>query len=535
MMMEHHLLQGDEEKLEGIIAAFSDEFDEDMDYYEIMMHRRAAVKAITSVLGENSTDEGMRLLLAGLIHPSVKIRAGAAHLLGKLGEKQAVAPLLSLLVSTDLRHQIQQAQEQDIRARQILGGSSSPRRGYAHNEILVHAIRALGRLREPRAIEPILMLLHQQGPLPSLSDYSLFHGAQDLPTLQAQHAAEIRASAVLALGMFPGDPRATEALIENLPHEPCLQIRFDTCYALEKLMDPRAIPVLFQELAPSDDPDDEPEEQNALELTIINILRPLPVEERLPYTDLLITALASSSHQRRMSAATILGEVQEVRALPALLPLLEDTQRLVRGLAATALGKLGHQEARAPLYTALQKEEDMTGSWIVTALCRLHDHRMYREVLLALESRHPDTRCWGVESLGYLGDPRAIDALIPLLHDEAWEVCNVLPDALYRIDQERAIQIFLETLTHRETFQDEERRHRARYWSSQTKEKLTLYRPSTSHLIKKIVRLLAQQKDIRVLEPLTALLAEGDEELRPHMMQAIKELQQAHHEQEHSQ
>ena len=96
-MMEYVLSRGDEGNLEEIIEAFSHELDEDRYYYETRMHQQAALKAITLVLGENGSEEGTCLLLSGRIHPGVKIRAGAAHLLGKLGEKRAAVPYCSLL------------------------------------------------------------------------------------------------------------------------------------------------------------------------------------------------------------------------------------------------------------------------------------------------------------------------------------------------------------------------------------------------------------------------------------------------------
>jgi HEAT repeat protein len=517
--MEAHLSKQEEATLELLIEAFAENTDEDIYYYNAS-ERRAALRAITSVVGEQGIEMATCLLLAGLSHESLKIRAGCAHLLGKLGETRATEPLLTLLTSPALRKQIRQAEEQDIRARSLLNNSSRLARGYLYNEVLVHTIRALGRLREPRALGPLITLLHQYDDFPPLSDYGPVSGTQDLPTLRAQHAAEIRASAVLALGMFRGDPRATSALIEHLPHETALQVRFDICYALEELMDPRAIPVLIQELVGTTDPDDEPEEQHSIELTMSDLLRPLSPDERQPYTDLLIPILTDPFPTRRMRVATILGEAQEVRALPALLTLLEDEYQMVRERAIEALGKLGNQEVIAPLYDALLQEKDpFFGRVIVTALCRLHDRRVYREVFLALESRHPGTRLWGVQSLGYFGDPQAIDALRALAHDEDWSVCNALPDALCSIDPERAVQIFLEILSHREEYQIEER-----HKESHSKPQKMLYWPSTHQLMKKIIRFLAQHQDIRALGPLTTLLAENDDELRPDVMRAIKKL-----------
>jgi epoxyqueuosine reductase len=53
-----------------------------------------------------------------------------------------------------------------------------------------------------------------------------------------------------------------------------------------------------------------------------------------------------------------LGNSGDIRAVPALIGALHDSESLVRGHAAWALGRLGGEQAKQALYEALQSEQD---------------------------------------------------------------------------------------------------------------------------------------------------------------------------------
>ena len=103
--------------------------------------------------------------------------------------------------------------------------------------------------------------------------------------------------------------------------------------------------------------------------------------------DPLIDALSSRKKQIRLNAATLLGAINDPKAIPALIDTLKDNNKLVRREASTALSRMG-QPAVDPLIETLEDED-----WRVRGAA-----------------------AW---ALGNIGDEKAIPALEKLLDDES--------------------------------------------------------------------------------------------------------------------
>ena len=103
--------------------------------------------------------------------------------------------------------------------------------------------------------------------------------------------------------------------------------------------------------------------------------------------DPLIDALSNRKKQIRMYAATLLGAINNPKAIPALIETLKDNNKLVRREASTALSRMG-EPAVEPLIETLDVED-----WKVRGAA-----------------------AW---ALGNLDDERAIPALEKLLDDES--------------------------------------------------------------------------------------------------------------------
>ena len=103
--------------------------------------------------------------------------------------------------------------------------------------------------------------------------------------------------------------------------------------------------------------------------------------------DPLIDALSSRKKQIRLHAATLLGAINDPKAIPALIETLHDNNKLVRREASTALSRMG-EPAVEPLIETLNDED-----WRVRGAA-----------------------AW---ALGNLDDERAIPALEKLLDDES--------------------------------------------------------------------------------------------------------------------
>ena len=103
--------------------------------------------------------------------------------------------------------------------------------------------------------------------------------------------------------------------------------------------------------------------------------------------DPLIDALGSRKKGIRLHAATLLGAINDPKAIPALIDTLKDNNKLVRREASTALSRMG-EPAVDPLIETLDDED-----WRVRGAA-----------------------AW---ALGNLGDEKAIPALENLLDDES--------------------------------------------------------------------------------------------------------------------
>ena len=120
--------------------------------------------------------------------------------------------------------------------------------------------------------------------------------------------------------------------------------------------------------------------------------------------DPLIDALSSRKKNIRLNAATLLGAIDDEKAIPALIATLKDNNKLVRREASTALSRMG-EPAVDPLIETLNDED-----WRVRGAA-----------------------AW---ALGNLGDEKAIPALEELLDDESGFVKSGAKSAIATINKE---------------------------------------------------------------------------------------------------
>jgi HEAT repeat protein len=136
------------------------------------------------------------------------------------------------------------------------------------------------------------------------------------------------------------------------------------------------------------------------------------VVEPEPDVEQLLVDLHSPDVNRRMIAARTFSELEEPRAVPALVGLLRDDCPLVRVSTAYALGRNPCPEVVDPLVQAL--DEDWNGyvrKGLVWALGNCCDRRAFEPLAQALHTDIPAVRLWAASALGQLGDCRAVDHL----------------------------------------------------------------------------------------------------------------------------
>lgn len=114
----------------------------------------------------------------------------------------------------------------------------------------------------------------------------------------------------------------------------------------------------------------------------------------------------------RANAVMALGDLGATDTVPAITPLLEDTDPEVRLFAAQALGRLGGVEAAPRLRElAFDDENERVRMWAATALADLGDPEAVRANVALLSASSTWIRANGAYQLESLGDPQAIEAI----------------------------------------------------------------------------------------------------------------------------
>jgi len=145
---------------------------------------------------------------------------------------------------------------------------------------------------------------------------------------------------------------------------------------------------------------------------------PYPPEEELPRPDpeLMLLWLTSTDVLERMQSARAFCEIEDDRATPLLIKLLEDDCILVRVSAAYALGRNPEPSIVPYLITRLQQEwNGYVRKGIVWTLGNCKDCTALQPLISALRYDISAVRLWAASALGQLGDIVAIAAVAAVL------------------------------------------------------------------------------------------------------------------------
>lgn len=321
-------------------------------------------------------------------------RAFAARFLGEIGSVKAVAPLIRVMRNT-------REEDRDVR---------------------MAASRALGRIRDPRALEPLLdALAAPESWLPA-------------------RVAEV----VLQFG-----DGAFEPLVRLVQRHDDTNARAWACQILGDLGNARAVPVLLGCLA---DINDQVRARAASALGKLG--------DKRAVADLIRIMLADPVPYVRIQVVRALGALGDPRALHYLIDALKDGEWWVRIRVVEALEQLGEQ-AIEPLYLALEDRDKEVRARAAMTLERLGalDRLIVRladldagarekllvagqagvvEILIeALEHADPRVRFMIVEILGEIRNPAVSVALVARLEKE--------PDPRIRAGAVRALASAQET------------------------------------------------------------------------------------------
>jgi HEAT repeat protein len=286
-------------------------------------------------------------------------RVAAVQALGNTKDPRTVAPLITALSDWDM--------DVWIAAETALGEIGAPAvepliaaLKDVNSPIRVQAARTLGYTKDPRAVEPLIATMKDDGVgLYSISGPALVEiGAPAVEPLIATLRNEdhnIRYWSADVLRQIK-DIRAVEPLIEAM-NDPDVWVKGMAIRALGEIKDTRAIEPLITAL---DDPDFQIwlEAENAL------------VGIGVPAIEPVIAAMKSDSTGGRIEAEKVLGRIG-APAVVSLLEALKDENAFVRTGAAEALGQIKDSSAVDPLIAALKDGDPNVQAAALTALVQI--------------------------------------------------------------------------------------------------------------------------------------------------------------------
>ncbi|MGD0858729.1 MAG: HEAT repeat domain-containing protein [Terracidiphilus sp.] len=214
----------------------------------------------------------------------------------------------------------------------------------ADPEVRWHAAEALGRSKDPRAVDPLIAALKDTGDTP------------------------LRGIAAKALGETK-DPRAVEPLIEALRSSESV-VCWEAFRALGEIKDPRAVEPMLGILK-------DPYRYAAFSVTVLEGFGTQAVEP-------VIAALKDPSSRVRQTAVLLLGKFEDPRSVEPLNAALQDPDRLVRIGATEALGKIKDPSAVVPLVAALKDKDLSVRFGAAKALGQIKDARAVDPLIAAL-------------------------------------------------------------------------------------------------------------------------------------------------------
>ena len=344
------------------------------------------------------------LLIQALGEEDKHVQARAALILGNMGHRRAVEPLIQILGGADYSLRLEAARALEKVGKQAVEPLIQILK-HENRDVRVRAIEILGNIRDEKAIEPLIRalddgdILVERGASEALEKMGKTVVEPLIRTLK-DGIKETRSSVAWALRKID-DERVIEPLVQALKDED-VYVRINAAWALGEKGDERALETLFE-------------------------------------------ALGNENWKARRSAARVLGRINSEKVIEPLVQALNDMNIYVKMEAADSLSGLGwkprnneQKYLRARTYLKIiawaQNRDDDLQRKAIGALVKVD-----RESLIkALEDRDSDVRARAAWYLWNMGG-RAVDPLIRALGDISEDVRSYAAFSLGMIRDKRAI------------------------------------------------------------------------------------------------
>lgn len=250
---------------------------------------------------------------------------------------------------------------------------------------------------------------------------------------------------------------------------------------------------------------------------------------------------------RRIAAIQRLEDLGDIRAVPALVALLADSDAGIRCLSARALGRLGDLRAVAPLLNRLNDPIATCLGAVIEALGNLQDRQAVSPLISRLGHREPKVRLaaamalgklgesqWAIwvlgddkdiERLGTSGDPRAFEAVAMALTQKPLRRAAAV--VLGQLGDTKAVLPLLDAMDLSSSLDGGSAVIEAlgKLGDPRAVDPLIAALSTRDHYLRfLIVRTLGQLEDQRAFEPLSRFLAHGYSSLYPVRCEAARAL-----------
>lgn len=204
-----------------------------------------------------------------------------------------------------------------------------------------------------------------------------------------------------------------------------LPVRFAAADALGRMGKPAARPLVAEALTSAD------KDVRSNATAALTTIGTVAVPE-------LIEAVKSGTPTQRVGAATALGDLGAVRAVPALISALSAVEQDVRLTARDSLVTLGEPGVDL-LIEAMANANAFTRLHSAEALGEIGDDRAAEVLLEHINDDHRQVRLAATYAVGKVGDPGAIAELITKLDDDDREMREAAAVSLGQLDAHQAL------------------------------------------------------------------------------------------------
>ncbi len=224
-----------------------------------------------------------------------------------------------------------------------------------------NAARALGMLEAREAVKTLCQAVEKDGNVHAIAALAAIRDFEALPTLRkavGSNDESVRGTAVEALGLLEAS-EAIKELIEATQDKKS-QVRLAAVTAITKIGDKRGVKALMQRL--------EDENEFVREYAVEGLKK---IGDNRAGEALISIVQNDSSEKVVKNAVAALAQLQDQRAVPYLIEMLEKGEAGLRAEAAWALGAIKNDNAREALKKALKDDSEIVRKNAENALKRL--------------------------------------------------------------------------------------------------------------------------------------------------------------------